>query len=390
MTPGIRFLDLFAGCGGLSDGFLATPPFQPVAHIEWKHAPAETLRRRLRQKSLLAEDSVIESDITQSGKVMKRLDFLVGGRKLDLIIGGPPCQAYSIAGRIRDPKGMQDDYRNYLFEAYLSIARRYQPPVLVFENVPGMLSASPGGVPIVERIRSSFNDSKYEILGDLSHALVKMEDFGLPQRRSRIIIVALHQTATLGTNAQSILEGFYHALSRRQANKKVTVRATIGELAPPPMLRKGEKWSRGDWPQPRAVHPLHVARYTNPRDRKLFALLAKDQTKSQSRYTTSNSLKELYTQVTGHTSAVHKYHVIDPDDQSNLIPAHLKKDGLRHIHYDSRQGRSLTMLEAARLQGFSDDYPFTGTQGDIFEMIGNAVPPLFSRILARTLLDYFD
>jgi len=153
MTSPIRFLDLFAGCGGLSDGFISVPGFEPVAHVEWKKAPADTLRQRLKSKHLPGNESVIECDITDHDRVFHDLGLIVGKSPIDLIIGGPPCQAYSIAGRVRDPNGMQDDYRNYLFEAYLAIARRYQPPVLVFENVPGMLSASPGGIPIVERIR---------------------------------------------------------------------------------------------------------------------------------------------------------------------------------------------------------------------------------------------
>jgi DNA (cytosine-5)-methyltransferase 1 len=389
MSSPIRFLDLFAGCGGLSDGFISVPGFESVAHVEWKKAPADTLRRRLRSKHLPANESVIECDITHRDQVFQALDSIVGKSPIDLIVGGPPCQAYSIAGRVRDPNGMEDDYRNYLFEAYLAIARRYQPPVLVFENVPGMLSASPGGIPIVERIRSSFNSSQYDILADLSQAVVKMENFGLPQRRSRVIIVALHRRASRGIDTQALLAGFYLALSRRQVGKRRTVRDAIGKLPAPPMLAKGAKWTRQDWPKPKAVHPLHVARFVNARDRKIFSMLANDKLKSESVYASADALKQLYTRATGRNSAVHKYHVIDPNDQSNLIPAHLKKDGLRHIHYARHQARSITMLEAARLQGFPDDYPFTGSQGEIFEMIGNAVPPLFSKILARTLIEYF-
>lgn len=84
---------------------------------------------------------------------------------------------------------------------------------------------------------------------------------------------------------------------------------------------------------------------------------------------------------------MHKYHVIRWDEPSNLIPAHLYKDGLRHIHPDPAQKRSITVREAARLQTFADDYVFEGSNVELYKMIGNAVPPLFSRKLADAVHD---
>ena len=92
--------------------------------------------------------------------------------------------------------------------------------------------------------------------------------------------------------------------------------------------------------------------------------------------------------MTGHESNVHKYHVISWEEQSNLIPAHLYKDGLRHIHPDGKQARSITVREAARLQGFPDDYIFEGTNADQYKMIGNAVPPIFSKVLATAIYNH--
>ena len=91
--------------------------------------------------------------------------------------------------------------------------------------------------------------------------------------------------------------------------------------------------------------------------------------------------------MTGKTSNVHKYHVLRWDEPSNLIPAHLYKDGLRHIHPDSKQQRTLTVREAARLQTFADDYVFEGSNMDLYKMIGNAVPPLFAKCCARAVND---
>ena len=111
-------------------------------------------------------------------------------------------------------------------------------------------------------------------------------------------------------------------------------------------------------------------------------MLAQDIISGENKYTSIDALKRLYTEATGHVSNVHKYHVIRWDEPSNLIPAHLFKDGLRHIHPDPEQARSITVREAARLQGFPDNYEFMGTQADAYKMIGNAVPPIFSKVLA--------
>ena len=114
-------------------------------------------------------------------------------------------------------------------------------------------------------------------------------------------------------------------------------------------------------------------------------MLANDILSGEKKYVSTASLKQLYTEITGHESNIHKYYVLRWDEQSNLIPAHLFKDGLRHIHPDAQQARSITVREAARLQGFPDDYEFVGTQADAYKMIGNAVPPIFSKKLAEAL-----
>ncbi|MFQ7800133.1 MAG: DNA cytosine methyltransferase [Coprobacillus cateniformis] len=145
----INIIDLFAGCGGLLDGFLQTGKFNSIASVEWEKGPVDTLRHRLRKKWKYedVDKSVIRFD-------MQRIDELCGGfdtvdygkseglnniikdRKIDVIIGGPPCQAYSVAGRVSDKNGMNNDYRNYLFEYYLELVDTYQPKAFIFENVP--------------------------------------------------------------------------------------------------------------------------------------------------------------------------------------------------------------------------------------------------------------
>lgn len=140
----------------------------------------------------------------------KGLDALVGNRQLDVIIGGPPCQAYSVAGRIRDEHGMREDYRNYLFESYLKVVQHYKPRVFVFENVPGILSAKPGdgSVRIIDLIQKAFADAGYAVLPDLSNAIIDMTEYGVPQNRKRIIILGVSKEH-YGDKAEAMVEKFY-------------------------------------------------------------------------------------------------------------------------------------------------------------------------------------
>lgn len=136
-----KFIDLFAGCGGLEDGFLQSGRYIDIAAVEWLKPQVNTLIRRLETKWKVedAAERVMHFDIQRETELFagwddekfgsgKGLDYFVNkAQGIDVIIGGPPCQAYSIAGRVRDENGMRDDYRNYLFEHYLSVVNRYRP-----------------------------------------------------------------------------------------------------------------------------------------------------------------------------------------------------------------------------------------------------------------------
>ena len=166
MSSKLNYLDLFAGAGGLSEGFVRAG-FTPIAHVEMEAAACYTLRTRavyhwLKEKGQLAQyadylkgdisrkefydsgpdevtQSVINAEIGRKTlpDIFNQIDSLLGSQKIDLIIGGPPCQAYSVMGRARCPNKMKGDPRNELYIFYAEFLKRYQPKYFVFENVPG-------------------------------------------------------------------------------------------------------------------------------------------------------------------------------------------------------------------------------------------------------------
>ena len=394
----IKTIDLFAGCGGLTEGFAQTGLYETKACVEWEVAQCENLKKRLKEKwnDKNADNHVIRFDIQRTDELINGFDDAeygksVGleklvGKNIDLVIGGPPCQAYSIAGRIRDVNGMKDDYRNYLFESYLRVVNHFKPKAFIFENVPGILSAKPNGKPIVSLIRKQFNEAGYEIIDDFKNAVFDTVDFSVPQKRKRIIIFGVSKEV-YGNKAKDVVDKFYYDELPKQKNKTIkTLKETIANLPPlyPSKVSKinGRKTSHSC---PDTNIRNHISRYHNERDIKLFSMLATDIENGENNYASVEALKELYTSHTGKTSNIHKYHVLRWEEPSTTIPAHLCKDGLRHIHPDPKQARTITVREAARIQTFPDDYEFIGSMTDQFKMIGNAVPPEFARRIALAL-----
>lgn len=404
MKRKIRSIDLFAGCGGLMDGFEQTGKYKTLAAVEWEKAPCTNLRMRLKNKWKYknAEKMVLQFDVQRTEELFcgwkddekygtsVGLDSLIGKTPIDIIIGGPPCQAYSIAGRVRDEHGMKNDYRNYLFESYLKVVSKYNPKLFVFENVPGMLSAQPGSRPIIETIKEAFNHAGYYTLPNLSQAIVDFAEYGVPQNRKRVIIVGINRNYFgKDLSAKMVVDFYYKYLPSYKTNKKMTVNEAIADLPKLYPLCKDEKYQgkRISHSLPKPMVPNHIPRWQSRRDIGVFKLLTEDIESGKNQYLTTEALKKLYTQITGKISNVHKYHVIRWDKPSNLIPAHLYKDGLRHIHPDSKQSRTLTVREAARLQSFDDDFIFFGSNMETYKMIGNAVPPKFAKCCANAIYD---
>ena len=402
----IKVVDLFAGCGGLTEGFIQTGKFTTVAAVEWDKAAAETLKNRLTSKWQYAdaENKILIFDIQRIDELLngwKDYEYgehvglleLIGNRQLDLVIGGPPCQAYSIAGRIRDKQGMQNDYRNFLFESYIEVVKTLRPRAIIFENVLGILSAKPGGIPIIDRIADSFGEIDYAISSDIrKQSVIRMKEYGVTQNRARVKLVG-EDNRRYGARSDELVKQSYEEIlpkfkktTERNVGEAISdLKKFIPKATPYKILNK-----RYSHKPHKSQTPNHIPRYHNLRDIQIFKKLAEDSLKENPKYTNSTELKRLYTETTGRVSNVHKYHVLKADRPSNTIVAHLHKDGLRHIHPDPQQARTITVREAARLQEFDDDFEFLSTQSNNYKMIGNAVPVGFANILAQAVYELLN
>ncbi len=400
----ITFIDLFAGCGGLSEGFMQSKKYEALAHVEWEIPMVKTLRNRLIDKwNHTDEDAlkrVIHFDIQKTEELIKGnwgnetqklysstnheiiknkgLKGLIGKQKVNLIIGGPPCQAYSIAGRAQDKNSMKDDYRNYLFESFVKVVDEFKPEIFVFENVQGLLSAMPGSKPVTERIYEAFNEVGYEIRKPelLKNSVYTASDLGVPQKRNRVIIIGVKKSTKIS------LEDLYREID--SLKKKITpktVHDAIGHLPKFSPLKTQKKVNGKN-----ISHELtseggvkfHNARFHNKRDVEIFRTWLKNEMNKSSSQDKISFYNELMGKKSNHT----KYRNLEWDKPSPTIVAHLYKDGLMFIHPDFNQARSITVKEAALLQSFPDDFEFIGSQGYLYKMIGNAVPPEMAKNIA--------
>lgn len=398
-------IDLFAWCGWLTDGFKQTGYYKTLALIEWEKQPVRTIKKRLESKwgYKNTDEIVMEFDMQRVAELLwwwndavywenKGLTKVIDNNNVDLIIGWPPCQAYSVAWRIRDSNCMKDDYRNYLFKNYLELVDQFQPKVFIFENVPWIFSANPNGVLIIDQLREDCKKIGYEIYDNLKEEwLFNANDFWVPQNRKRAIILGINVSA-IKIAPQEALKDFYRSIIHKYKSPyKMTVKDGIFDLPKLfPTLRNDNSTKESHKEIKKHGVLNHAPRFHSKRDIEIFQELALDAENGKKKYKTSDDLIELYFQKTGKRTNVHKYHVLEWGKPSNTIPAHLHKDWLRHIHPDSKQGRSITVRESARLQSFDDDFEFLWSMWDQYKMIWNAVPPKFAKAVWNAVYDFIN
>lgn len=405
----INFIDLFSGAGGLSEGFIQAG-FNPIAHVEIDQKACETLRTRLvfhklnttknlrpyydyifektdREQFLIenGNDEILTSviNISIGGKnnniIFNKINKLAKGRTIDLIVGGPPCQAYSLVGRSRDKNRMKDDPRNFLYKEYAKYLKNYNPKVFVFENVLGLITADKGSY--FKNMKSYFKRIGY----NLDYTIQNSEDFGVLQKRKRIILIGWRKN----------FEFKYPEFKKVNQNYKIKdILLDLKKLEP------GEQNNVTEYVQPVNEYlekfelrngidfvTQHIARPHNDRDLRIYKIAIKKLFKGE-RLSYPDLPKHLKTHK-NQKSFLDRYKVVNPNGLSHTMVAHIAKDGHHYIYPDTEQVRSISVREAARIQSFSDNYFFEGGRTAAFRQIGNAVPPLMAKEIAIRIKDQF-
>lgn len=409
-----NFIDLFAGAGGLSEGFIQAG-FNPIAHVEMEKAACYTLKTRtcyhyLRGKNqkntyiayLKGEitrdqlynevparllESVINMAINEQNNslIQDKIDTLLGNQSVDLIIGGPPCQAYSLVGRARSKTKMEGDHRNYLFVQYAEYLDKYKPKMFVFENVLGLKSAKGGHY--LRAMETLFYDKGYTIHPDVLNA----RDFGVLQNRKRYIIIGCQKNSSIDIpsfnfshrteiySIKELLKDLPSIFAGEGKDKYLNYSSRPTEYLEKFSIRNGIN-----------VLTQHIARPHQELDKQIYKIVIRKWLDKKERLN-YNDLPESLKTHTNRTSFIDRFKVVAENiPYSQTVVAHIAKDGHYYIHPDIEQCRSISIREAARLQSFPDDYYFEGEIADrnrtaAFKQIGNAVPPLMANNIAHEI-----
>ena len=415
-NTGLSYIDLFAGAGGLSEGFIQSG-YQPIAHVEMNEHAAKTIETRIAyyylkdkdqlknyyeyEKGLITREnllklipeeelkSVINKEISEKTikdifQVIDTIKTEKGIDQIDVIIGGPPCQAYSLVGRAQSSHmliPMDEDPRNELYKMYVQFLTKYQPRMFVFENVAGIKTARGGQA--FKNLQMYMKRVGYEI----DYHELNAYDFGVLQSRKRVIIVGwlkgsgyeypkfdvIHNKAEVW----DLLKDLPH-LTPGQESHEHTVKD----------MRKVKKYVKENKLRLKEdILTAHIARPHTAQDieiyKRVINLWFENNRHERLKY---DDLPENLKTHRNRTSFVDRFKIVEGDmEYCHTILAHLSKDGHYFIHPDIDQHRSITVREAARLQSFPDNYYFEGPRTAQFVQVGNAVPPMMAKQIAEKI-----
>lgn len=377
-STGKRFIDTFAGCGGLSLG-LSNAGFSPVLinEIEPRFLETYHFNHSLSLDSYFCDDikNLVESPLLDEPKF----------GDLDLVVGGPPCQGFSMANRQR----ILEDPRNELYKQFLKLLKRTRPKFFIMENVKGMMKKS-------EEIIGNFK----AMLGEdysIRMILLNAKNYGVPQNRERVFVIGTklqhieidkiieeirsHKFTEMKYYLKDALFGLPEIHPKRKKNKSHEENKNIGYK-----FRLHEVTSRNDFIQfiggQGTYLSNHVNRYNNDRDIEIFERLPQG----------ANSLHPSIQRIMPYSNRNHmfkdKYFKLKESDVCKTITSHMKFDCNMYIH--PTQSRGLSPREAARVQTFPDDFVFMGANNIWYAQIGNAVPVKLSQAIGEVIIKYLN
>ena len=325
-----KYIDLFAGAGGMSLGF-DKAGFENVLAVEYDECFAETYKFNFPDHNLKVEDiKNISND---------EIKKIIGNNKIDVIIGGPPCQGFSIAGRIG--RNFIDDERNQLFKEFVRFVNVIKPKIFVMENVAALKTHNKGKT--IEEIVNEFKNVGYTVKYDVLNAV----NYGVPQQRRRIFIIG-----TLNENNKFEFP--------KKTNKYITIKEALKGL---PELKSGET---SNIPNHNAMHH------------------SKQMLEKMSYVKDGGDRNDIPEELRPKSGDIRKYIRYNSKEPSICITGDMRKV----FHYN--QNRALTGRELARIQTFPDNFIFKGNAGKVQQQIGNAVPPKLAFQIANSVKEVLD
>lgn len=325
-----KYIDLFAGAGGMSLGF-DNAEFENVLAVEYDKCFAETYSFNFPKHNLkVADIKTISND---------EIKKLIGNKKIDVIIGGPPCQGFSIAGKIG--RNFIDDERNQLFKEFVRFVEVVKPRIFVMENVAALKTHNKGKT--IEEIIKEFEKIGYTVKCDVLNAV----DYGVPQQRRRIFVIG-----TLGKENKFNFP--------KKTTKQMTIKDALKDL---PKLKSGET---SDVPNHNAMNH------------------SKQMLEKMSYVKDGGDRNDIPEDIRPKSGDIRKYIRYNSNEPSICITGDMRKV----FHFN--QNRALTGRELARIQTFPDDFIFKGNAGKIQQQIGNAVPPKLAFQIANSVKEVLD
>lgn len=369
-----KFVDLFAGCGGLSLGL------QQAGFTPWFiNEIVEQFCNTYKANHDLSDDHYFVGDIAELNKNLDKYKHLLND--ITLVCGGPPCQGFSMANRQR----ILDDPRNSLYKQYLLFLKNVKPKFFIMENVKGMMNK-------IDEIKQNFK----EYLGEeyqFDYAVLKAQDYGVPQNRERFIMIGnrvgvkpslifeeIYKNKMEPFKLKDALEGLPHLEAKKEKGSKSVECAESGFTKCSFTYVKNDfyKFINGE----RKITMLynHKNRYNNDRDLEIYRRLPQG----------ANSLHESIADIMPYKRRndifKDKYFKLDENQICKTITSHMKYDCNMYIH--PWEARGLSPREAARIQTFPDDYVITGSQNVWYAQVGNAVPVKLAKAIGKGLMKF--